>query len=96
MFLFRLLLNSDLLCPITINNGNVNEAECNRRIYSECPYTCKQGFDPNPKQTKVKCQVNGTWSNDEEPYCLGIFNVIDIFMTIHLLSILAVPCYSLD
>ncbi|KAL3890981.1 hypothetical protein ACJMK2_003247, partial [Sinanodonta woodiana] len=59
-----------LLCPITINNGNVNEAECNRRIYSECPYTCKQGFDPNPKQTKVKCHVNGTWSNDEEPYCL--------------------------
>ncbi|KAL3890977.1 hypothetical protein ACJMK2_003243 [Sinanodonta woodiana] len=60
----------DVLCPITINNGIVNEAECNRQIYSECPYICNQGFDPNPKLNKVTCEINGTWSNDEEPYCL--------------------------
>ncbi|KAL3891004.1 hypothetical protein ACJMK2_003269 [Sinanodonta woodiana] len=60
----------DVLCPITINNGHVNEAECSRRIYSECPYACNQGFDSNPKLNRVMCQVNGIWSNDDQPYCL--------------------------
>ncbi|KAK3605314.1 hypothetical protein CHS0354_003961 [Potamilus streckersoni] len=60
----------DVLCPTTIKNGRVNETACDRRIYSECPFICNQGFDPNPEHKKVFCEINGTWSDADNPSCL--------------------------
>ncbi|KAK3600731.1 hypothetical protein CHS0354_017017 [Potamilus streckersoni] len=59
-----------ILCPATIPNGTINETVCDRRIYSECPFICNQGFDPNPKNKKVFCDMDGKWNPIDTPYCL--------------------------
>ncbi|KAL3871005.1 hypothetical protein ACJMK2_039030, partial [Sinanodonta woodiana] len=61
---------TEVLCPITIRNGTVDANMCNRRIYSECPFTCNQGFDPNPITGKVFCGINGIWIESDFPACL--------------------------
>ncbi|KAK3581661.1 hypothetical protein CHS0354_028861, partial [Potamilus streckersoni] len=62
----------EVLCPTTIPNGTVSATECDRRIYSKCPFTCNQGFDPNPKYgaNTVFCYYNGTWTFYGEPSCI--------------------------
>ncbi|KAL3871191.1 hypothetical protein ACJMK2_039207, partial [Sinanodonta woodiana] len=61
---------TEILCPTTIKNGTVNAMECSRRVFSECPFTCNQGFDPNPMSTKLFCGMYGNWKETVTPSCL--------------------------
>ncbi|KAL3851599.1 hypothetical protein ACJMK2_015336 [Sinanodonta woodiana] len=61
-----------VLCPTTTQNLKVNATECDRRIYSDCPFTCNQGFDRNPKYEgdTIFCYGDGTWNDFGEPACI--------------------------
>ncbi|KAK3591058.1 hypothetical protein CHS0354_026072 [Potamilus streckersoni] len=60
----------EIICPSTIPNGTVSATACDRRPYSECVFTCNQGFDPNPKYNRIFCNMDGDWFESTEPFCL--------------------------
>ncbi|KAL3871007.1 hypothetical protein ACJMK2_039032, partial [Sinanodonta woodiana] len=61
---------TEVLCPTTIRNGTVDAVVCDRRVYSECSFTCNQGFDPNPRTGKLFCGIYGNWIELFSPACL--------------------------
>ncbi|KAK3600736.1 hypothetical protein CHS0354_017024 [Potamilus streckersoni] len=72
---------SDVLCPATITNGIVDEDVCDRRVYSECSFSCDLGFYLNPEQTKVACTISGSWDEHNKTSCLEFDRGLVVMVT---------------